>query len=253
MQPDVRIKDSSSFKEKSSNDESISMTDTAPGQLRVIKRNGSVVAYDESKISVAITKAYLAVEGGQAAASTRIHESVAQLARQITDIFKRRMPSGGTVHIEDIQDQVELALMRTGEHKIARSYVIYRADHARIREQNKEQREENHPEITVTLEDGREGPLDTSRLLTVITEACDDLTGVSADTIYNETLKNLYPGVKMEDVRTSLVMTARTLVEHDPNYSYVTARLLLDSLRSEALSFLAVSYTHLTLPTKRIV
>ena len=241
MQPDVRIKDSSSFKEKSSNDESISMSDTAPGQLRVIKRNGSVVAYDESKISVAITKAYLAVEGGQAAASTRIHESVAQLARQITDIFKRRMPSGGTIHIEDIQDQVELALMRTGEHKIARSYVIYRADHARIREQNKEQREENHPEITVTLEDGREGPLDTSRLLTVITEACDDLTGVSADTIYNETLKNLYPGVKMEDVRTSLVMTARTLVEHDPNYSYVTARLLLDSLRSEALRFLGIA------------
>ena len=241
MQPDVRIKDSSSFKEKSSNDESISMSDTAPGQLRVIKRNGAVVAYDESKISVAITKAFLAVEGGQAAASTRIHESVAQLARQITDIFKRRMPSGGTIHIEDIQDQVELALMRTGEHKIARSYVIYRADHARIREQNKEQREENHPEITVTLEDGREAPLDTSRLLTVITEACDDLTGVSADTIYNETLKNLYPGVKMEDVRTSLVMTARTLVEHDPNYSYVTARLLLDSLRSEALRFLGIA------------
>ena len=241
MQPDVRIKDSSSFKEKSSNDESISMSDTAPGQLRVIKRNGAVVAYDESKISVAITKAFLAVEGGQAAASTRIHESVAQLARQITDIFKRRMPSGGTIHIEDIQDQVELALMRTGEHKIARSYVIYRADHARIREQNKEQREEDHPEITVTLEDGREGPLDTSRLLTVITEACDDLTGVSADTIYSETLKNLYPGVKMEDVRTSLVMTARTLVEHDPNYSYVTARLLLDSLRSEALRFLGIA------------
>ena len=217
------------------------MSDTAPGQLRVIKRNGAVVAYDESKISVAITKAYLAFDGGQAAASTRIHESVAQLARQITDIFKRRMPSGGTIHIEDIQDQVELSLMRTGEHKIARSYVIYRADHARIREQNKEQREENHPEITVTLEDGREGPLDTSRLLTVITEACNDLTGVSADTIYNETLKNLYPGVKMEDVRTSLVMTARTLVEHDPNYSYVTARLLLDSLRSEALRFLGIA------------
>jgi len=241
MQPDLSIKDSSAFKGKSSNDESISMTDTTPGQLRVIKRNGAVVAYDESKISVAITKAYLAVEGGQAAASTRIHESVAQLARQITDIFKRRMPSGGTIHIEDIQDQVELALMRSGEHKIARSYVIYRADHARIRDKNKGQKEEDHPEITVTFENGREGPLDTARLLTVINEACDDLTGVSAETIYSETLKNLYPGVKMGDVRTSLVMTARTLVEHDPNYSYVTARLLLDSLRSEALGFLGIA------------
>ena len=241
MQPDVRMKDRSSFTEKPSNDESISMSDTAPGQLRVIKRNGAVVAYDETKISVAITKAYLAVEGGHAAASTRIHESVAQLARQITEIFKRRMPSGGTIHIEDIQDQVELALMRTGEHKIARSYVIYRADHARIREQNQESPAESNPQITVAFEDGKEGPLDTSRILTVINEACSNLSGVSAETIYGETLKNLYPGVKMEDVRTSLVMTARTLVEHDPNYSYVTARLLLDSLRAEALSFLGIA------------
>ena len=191
---------------------------TAPGQLRVIKRNGAVVAYDESKISVAITKAYLAVEGGTAAASSRIHESVAQLSSQITDIFKRRMPSGGTIHIEDIQDQVELALMRTGEHKIARSYVIYRADRTRMREQQSELKQPKETVINVTFEDGHQGPLDTARLRTVIDEACEGLEDVSADTIYSETLKNLYPGVKMEDVRTSLVMTARTMVEKDPNY-----------------------------------
>ena len=214
---------------------------TAPGQLRVIKRNGAVVAYDESKISVAITKAYLAVEGGTAAASSRIHESVAQLSSQITDIFKRRMPSGGTIHIEDIQDQVELALMRTGEHKIARSYVIYRADRTRMREQQSELQQPKETVIDVTFEDGHQGPLDTARLRTVIDEACEGLEDVSADTIYSETLKNLYPGVKMEDVRTSLVMTARTMVEKDPNYSYVTARLLMDTLRSEALSFLGIS------------
>ncbi|MEC7079447.1 MAG: ATP cone domain-containing protein, partial [Pseudomonadota bacterium] len=214
---------------------------TAPGQLRVIKRNGAVVAYDESKISVAITKAYLAVEGGTAAASSRIHESVAQLSSQITDIFKRRMPSGGTIHIEDIQDQVELALMRTGEHKIARSYVIYRADRTRKREQQAELQQPKETIINVTFEDGHQGPLDTARLRTVIDEACEGLEDVSADTIYSETLKNLYPGVKMEDVRTSLVMTARTMVEKDPNYSYVTARLLMDTLRSEALGFLGIS------------
>ncbi len=213
----------------------------APGRLRVIKRNGALVAYDESKISVAITKAYLAVEGKQAADSTRIHESVAQLAGQITAIFKRRMPSGGTIHIEDIQDQVELALMRTGEHKIARSYVIYRAEHARMREERQGGREPRKAEITVTFEDGRRGPLDAVRLRTVIDEACEGLEDVSADGIYEETLKNLYPGVKVEDVRTSLVMTARTMVELDPNYSYVTARLLMDSLRSEALGFLGIA------------
>ncbi|MDG2118555.1 MAG: ribonucleoside-diphosphate reductase subunit alpha [Gammaproteobacteria bacterium] len=241
MQTSVRTKSNSTRTNEPNNEEAISTSATAPGQLRVIKRNGAVVGYDESKISVAITKAYLAVEGGNAAASSRIHESVTQLGRQITGIFRRRMPSGGTIHIEDIQDQVELALMRTGEHKIARSYVIYRADHARIREEKQETQKLSQPEITVTFEDGRQGPLDTARLQTIIDEACEGLSDVSAQAIYNETLKNLYPGVKIEDVRTSLVMTSRTLVEQDPNYSYVTARLLMDSLRSEALSFLGIT------------
>ncbi len=241
MQTDVRTTGDSPQTATPKDDDAITVVSTAPGQLRVIKRNGAVVAYNESKISVAITKAYLAVEGGNAAASSRIHESVAQLASQISVIFRRRMPSGGTIHIEDIQDQVELALMRTGEHKIARSYVIYRAEHTRLREQQEEAQQPKHPEITVTFEDGQQGLLDMARLRTIITEACEGLNDVSGDTIYNETLKNLYPGVKMEDVRTSLVMCARTLVERDPNYSYVTARLLMDTLRSEALSFLGIT------------
>ena len=241
MQTEIQSTGDSGRTAASDNEETMSVVSTAPGQLRVIKRNGAVVAYDETKISVAITKAYLAVEGGNAAASSRIHESVAQLASQITEIFRRRMPSGGTIHIEDIQDQVELALMRTGEHKIARSYVIYRADHTRLREQKLEAEKPSHPEINVTFEDGHQAPLDTARLRTIITEACEGLEDVSEDSIYDETLKNLYPGVKMEDVRTSLVMTARTMVEKDPNYSYVTARLLMDTLRSEALSFLGIT------------
>ncbi|MBT70774.1 MAG: ribonucleoside-diphosphate reductase subunit alpha [Gammaproteobacteria bacterium] len=241
MQTDVRTTGDSPQTATPKDDDAITVVSTAPGQLRVIKRNGAVVAYNESKISVAITKAYLAVEGGNAAASSRIHESVAQLASQISVIFRRRMPSGGTIHIEDIQDQVELALMRTGEHKIARSYVIYRAEHTRLREQQEEAQQPKLPEITVTFEDGQQGLLDMARLRTIITEACEGLNDVSGDTIYNETLKNLYPGVKMEDVRTSLVMCARTLVERDPNYSYVTARLLMDTLRSEALSFLGIT------------
>ena len=121
----------------SSPSNSPSIQATAPGQIRVIKRNGTVVSYDQSKINVAITKAFLAVEGGNAADSTRIHESVSELSAQISEIFVRRMPSGGTIHIEDIQDQVELALMRTGEHKVARSYVIYRAEHERLRVEQK--------------------------------------------------------------------------------------------------------------------
>lgn len=214
---------------------------TAPGQIRVIKRNGAVVGYDESKVVVAITKAYLAVEGGTAAASSRVHDTVVKLGKQISVIFRRRMPSGGTIHIEDIQDQVELALMRTGEHKVARSYVLYRAERARLRDQQRVREHEEIPAITVTYADGTQGPLDTLRLRTVIDEACEGLENVSADAIYTETIKNLYPGVRIADVRTSSVMTARTMVEKDPNYSYVTARLLLDTLRSEALGFLGIA------------
>ena len=165
-----------------------STTSTAPGQIRVIKRNGAVVGYDESKIVVAITKAYLAVEGGTAAASSRVHDSVTKLGKQISTIFLRRMPSGGTIHIEDVQDQVELALMRSGEHKVARSYVLYRAERARLRETQRVREQDNTPAITVTHDDGTQGPLDTQRLRTVIDEACEGLENVSADDIYNETI-----------------------------------------------------------------
>jgi ribonucleoside-diphosphate reductase alpha chain len=242
MQTEVPTTEDSALSSPSSNTTSPdTVASIAPGQLRVIKRNGAVVPYDESKIIVAITKAYLAVEGGNAAASGRIHELVAQLGRQITETFRHRMPSGGTLHIEDIQDQVELALMRSGDHEVARGYVLYRADRARQREQRRQAESAAQPALEVTLDDGSRGPLDTERLQTVIQEACEGLEDVSGEDIYNETLKNLYAGVKMDDVRTSLVMTARTMVEKDPNYSYVTARLLMDTLRSEALGFLGLA------------
>jgi len=220
---------------------------TAPGQLRVIKRNGTVVPYTDDKITVAITKAFLAVEGGTAAASSRIHDTVARLTEQVTATFKRRMPSGGTIHIVEIQDQVELALMRAGEQKVARDYVIYRDSRAKERAvRSTDAPVQAHPSIRITRADGSVAPLDMGRLNTIVTEACEGLEEVDAALIQNETLKNLYDGVALKDVNTALVMTARTLVEREPNYSFVTARLLMDTLRAEGLSFLEVaeSATH---------
>jgi len=223
------------------NSDTIDMTAVAPGQVRVIKRNGTVVTYDDSKISVAITKAFLAVEGGNAAASSRIHETVASLTDQIRAIFQRRMPSGGTIHIEDIQDQVELALMRNSEQKVARSYVLYREERARERAKQQESETTTQPAISVVLADGSQQPLDMLRLETVVREACQGLDDVDPEQIINEALKNLYDGVSAAEVNSSLVMTARTLVEQDPNYGYVTARLLLDTMRSETLDFLGLA------------
>ena len=218
---------------------------TAPGQMRVIKRNGTVVPFDESKIGVAITKAFLAVEGGTAAASSRIRELVTGLAAQVAGTFTRRMPSGGTIHIEEIQDQVELALMRSGEHKVARSYVLYRDERARARETSREEEEAAlsmpaDPGLTYTLDDGSVAPLDLERLAVVVQEACRGLTDVEPQRILDEALKNMFDGISQTDVGTSLVISARTLVEDEPNYTYVTSRLLLDELRREALTFLGV-------------
>jgi ribonucleoside-diphosphate reductase alpha chain len=217
---------------------------TAPGQLRVIKRNGTVVPFEASKISVAITKAFLAVEGGTAAASSRIHETVAKLTEQVTATFQRRMPSGGTIHIEDIQDQVELSLMRSGEHKIARDYVIYREEQARKRAQKQNLSPATQAaagSINVIQADGTRAPLDIDRLHTIVTEACTALTDVSETEILDEALKNLYDGVTADELSTSLVITARTMIEQEPNYTYVAARLLCDNLRAEALNFLGVA------------
>ncbi|GAB2197679.1 ribonucleoside-diphosphate reductase subunit alpha [Sessilibacter sp. MAH4] len=219
---------------------------TAPGQMRVIKRNGTVVPFDESKISVAMTKAFLAVEGGTAAASSRIRETVKSLTAQIAATFARRMPSGGTMHIEDIQDQVELMLMRAGEHKIARSYVLYREEHARLRAAKAATTSEPQPDavygtIMVVMPDGSEQALNMVRVRTLVEEACAGLAEVNPEDILKGAMRNLYSGVSLEDVNTSLVITARTLVENEPNYSFVTARLLLDKLRAEALSFLKIA------------
>tara|TARA_R110002124_G_scaffold15335_9_gene67048 strand:+ start:2407 stop:5292 length:2886 start_codon:yes stop_codon:yes gene_type:complete len=217
---------------------------TAPGQLRVIKRNGTVVPFEASKIAVAITKAFLAVEGGTAAASSRIHETVAKLTAMVMSTFQRRMPSGGTIHIEDIQDQVELALMRSGEHKIARDYVIYREQQSQKRAAKQALSPATQAaagNITVVQADGSRAPLDIDRLHTIVSEACYELSDVSETQILDEALKNLYDGVSQSELSTSLVITARTMIEQEPNYTFVAARLLCDTLRSEALSFLGVA------------
>ncbi len=215
---------------------------TAPGKLRVIKRNGKVVAFEDDKIKVAITKAFLANESGNAAASERIHKKVNQLTQNVVDIFKRRMPSGGTLHIEEIQDQVELQLMRSEELEVAKSYILYRAE--RTQERKKEILDidiPDSPNINITKSDGSLAPLNVEKLAKLINDACEDLEEVSVNEVLDEALKNLYDGVSVADMRTSLVMSARTKVEKEPNYSFVTARILMDQLRSEALSFLKIA------------
>ena len=184
----------------------------------------------------------MAIESGNAAASERIHKKVSKLTENVIEVFKRRMPSGGTLHIEEIQDQVELQLMRSEELDVAKCYILYRAERSQERKKDIPDIDiSNAPNINITKNDGSVVPLDVEKLAGLINDACENLEEVSVNEVLDEALKNLYDGVSIADMRTSLVMSARTKVEKEPNYSFVTARILMDQIRSEALNFLGVA------------
>jgi len=202
---------------------------------KVIRRNGSVVSFEPSKIAIAVTKAFLAVNGGQGAASARVRELVEQLTQSVVRALLRSRPNGGTFHIEDIQDQVELALMRGGEHNVARAYVLYREK--RTQERGHDAVEAPNGSLGLTVTDGGVShPLDMVALRGIIESACANLgDAVSGEPIVTETVKNLYDGVPMSQVYDSAILAARTMIEKDPAYSQVTARILLHTIRREIL------------------
>lgn len=205
------------------------------GDYRIIRRNGAVVGFEPSKISIAVTKAFLAVSGGQGAASARVRELVEQLTSNVLAALVRRQPNGGTFHIEDIQDQVELSLMRSGEHDVARAYVLYRAKRM---EERSQQQGASKPAADVTelfvTEDGQRRALDMNQVRSLITAACIGLEKhVDAEAILAETVKNLYDGVPVEELHKSAILAARALMEKDPVYSTITARLLMHTIRKE--------------------
>lgn len=215
---------------------------TQLSDYKIIRRNGSVVAFEPSKIAIAVTKAFLAVNGGQGAASARVREQVEQLTHAVVRALLRSRPNGGTFHIEDIQDQVELALMRSGEHNVARAYVLYREKRNQERAAQQTTAQETQASAQVTepglkvLDNGVEKLLDMAALRTIIEAACEGLgNNIDASPIITETIKNLYDGVPMAQVYDSAILASRTLIEKDPAYSQVTARILMHVIRKEIL------------------
>ena len=208
------------------------------GDYKVIRRNGSVVGFEPSKVSIAMTKAFLAVNGGQGANSARVRELVETLTAMVVGSLLRRMPSGGMFHIEDIQDQVELALMRSGEHEVARAYVLYREKRAADRAEAKKNKPVAESTLHVT-ENGVRMLFDPGTIRALVESACEGLNkghkAVDPEVIVAETIKNLYDGVPIEEVHKSAILAARSQFEKDPAYSLVTARLLLHTIRKEVL------------------
>jgi ribonucleoside-diphosphate reductase alpha chain len=194
------------------------MPSAVPGFL-VIRRNGAVTPFDAGQITIAVTKAYLAVEGGRATVSRRMHEVVAELTCQVVAALTRRGDAGRAFHIEEIQEQVELALMRGEHHKVARAYVLYREERTRARAAAKPVVAPGTTTTTLKVKqaDGTLVPLDDARLTAIVEEACAGLSDVSAEPIRAETRRNLYDGITLDELALAPVMAARTLIEKEPN------------------------------------
>ncbi|MFN6961417.1 MAG: ribonucleoside-diphosphate reductase subunit alpha, partial [Rhodocyclaceae bacterium] len=203
--------------------------DLSLAQYQVIRRNGEAVAFNPDKIAVAISKAFIAVEGSEAGASSRVREIVARLTETVVAALTRRLPDGGAVHIEDIQDQVELALMRAGEHDVAKAYVLYREKRAAERAALSPQ---GITGLHVT-DNGERRPLDLAAWRASISAACEGLTDVSTERIIDRALKSLYDGVPAHEAYQALVLAARSLIESEPNYSFAAARLQLRAIERE--------------------
>ena len=200
---------------------------------QIIRRNGAVVPFEPAKIAVAMMKAFLAVHGTQGAASASVRETVDQLTQAVVRALMRSRPGGGTFHIEDVQDQVELGLMRGSHHEVARAYVLYRERRTQERAAQKEQALPAEPVLHV-IDGGKRMVLDTARLRGLVEAACAGLNAdIQAEPILNETMRNLYDGIPMEEVHKASVLAARTLIEKEPDYTYATARLLMYSIAKE--------------------
>jgi ribonucleoside-diphosphate reductase alpha chain len=204
-------------------------------QYQIIRRNGAVVSFEPSKIAVALMKAFLAVHGTQGAASASVRETVDELTQTVVRALMRSRPGGGTFHIEDVQDHVELGLMRGGHHEVARAYVLYRERRSQERAHQVQAVQPAEAALHV-IDGGERVPLDLARLQNLIEAACVGLgADVKADPIVAETKRNLYDGVPMEEVYKASILAARTLIERDPDYTYATARLLLHTIVKEVI------------------
>lgn len=215
--------------------DTVSIQSTSMPTLQVIRRNGAAVAFNLDKISIAITKAFLAVEGNQSAASQRVRDQVVTLSKLVNSALMRRLPAGGSIHIEDIQDQVELALMRNGNHDVARTYVLYREKRNAERAAEKAVSIEPQQALNVNI-NGKLTPLNISKLTAMVSEACLGLGNeVNAHLVVEQAVNDLYEGIPFSEVYKALILSARSLIETEPAYNYVTARLQLDIVRAEVL------------------
>ncbi|MBF0503529.1 MAG: ribonucleoside-diphosphate reductase subunit alpha [Candidatus Omnitrophica bacterium] len=203
----------------------------------VIKRDGKVVSFKQEKISSAIAHAMIAQNKNvyNEILVEKAHELSGKVVLEIT----KRWPDGKSVHIEEVQDIVERVIMDAGFHDVARRYIIYREERAKARRNRghafKDFSMENVRNLNVKDESGGEKPIDLDQVRFQFEICCRGLSDVSLDKLFYEVIKHYFNGMTQLQLVQANIMAARSLIEQEPNYGFVAARLLLLREYREAL------------------
>ncbi|NQY31586.1 MAG: ribonucleoside-diphosphate reductase subunit alpha [Coraliomargarita sp.] len=202
-----------------------------PVSIRLIRRNGQVVPWSESKIEIAVRKSFLSLHVDSTPA--------VDVARAVTD----RLNGAGQafINIEDVQDAVQEELMRQGHFKVAESYILYRAHRTRRREESGEaETDESQQEsmIVVTELNGENTFWDGVDLKRRIEFAMIGLDlDMSSDEIETELRRSLYPEMKREDLQKTIILNAKALIERDADFARFAGRILLSYIYEEVLDW----------------
>lgn len=200
-------------------------------ETQVKKRDGRIVAFDAGRISRAIANAFRAERG--LSREAKLDAELREEVERTTAAVISRLPDEDAVEVETIQDLVEEQLMRDGNYRVARRYIVYREEHNKARMFRGEPGGEQ-PSIRVRNEDGSEGVVEAWRVKRRIEDACRGLDNVDPQRILDETLGSLYSGITPQQLQRAMVLAARSFIEVEPAYNTAATRLLLGIIYREA-------------------
>ena len=223
---------------KNTKERKILLTPRNHSPVKITKRDNTVINLDKNRIFKAVKKAFLHVYGQEFSRSEGIEAVIYTVSRKILSQVIAIGKVSKVVHIETVQDIAERVLMSSGEHQVAKAYIIYRNQRAIIRI-NKGKKEHK---ITSFYSGKKRVKVNRKLVLSLIKRACIGLPDTDVNKILKETLYNVFDGISLKDLYKAMILSARSLTENDPNYSFVAARLLLSNIYREVLDALNIEH-----------
>lgn len=209
-------------------------------EFTVRKRDGRGESFNEERIRLAVESAFKAdrdIPSDYPLSPEDQASALSVTAAVVQRLFSRAI-RGEELQIERIQDAVEEALMVQGHTQVARRYIIYREDRRKARALRGDRDLTGHAqaELHVVLRDGSKEVLEPQRIRRTLIRACRGFEDrCEAREMADETMRNLYDGVRIDEIEKAMIFAAKSRIELDPAYGYVTARLLLEVIYRETL------------------